>query len=116
MDDSPPESCHAPAELLSPAVGLDNGRQVPESVTVVSGAERVLQELVASMSPSRVYSPPLRHGEAFLFFISVALASTAAAADSDIQNAVFIHQGSPVGESVREMHPTPLFFVCAVSP
>ena len=39
VDESPPEGCHAPAELLpSDDVGMDDRLQVREPLTVITGA------------------------------------------------------------------------------
>ena len=38
VDESPPEGCHALVELLHSDVGMGDGRQVSETLAVITGA------------------------------------------------------------------------------
>ena len=80
VDESPPEGCYAPSELLPSDVGMDDGLQVCESLTSLPGPDRALRELMTSKSTSEVYSSSGRHGGALPSSASVALANTAAGA------------------------------------
>ena len=80
VDDCPLEGCHSPSELLLPDVGADDELQVSKSLTVVSGPEKTLRELMTSKSTSEAYPSSGSYGGAFPSSPSVVFASTASAA------------------------------------